>query len=215
MIRVPISNKSNISESLSNISNKVKVLHRYGDNFKSWAQEETNDAVSAVDVDIKDLMNISVVINGKVFKANLIEELKIDKDDLNTCFIEQPGKYAWWAVLSELAQSKTDLAKAEVERLEGVLDEEIRNEMIRNGEKPTEDRVKRRIKNHTNYIQANRYYLDCKKISNTLDQARRSFDHRKESLISIGANERSQNSNTDVKILELKEKARAIVNSNE
>ena len=175
-----------------------------------WSQQEFMNAFEAAEIDAKDLMNISVVVNGKVFKANLIDELKIDKDDLNTCFVEQPGKYAWWAVLAQMSLSKTDLAKAEVERLEGDLDRDMRDIILTGGEKPTEDMVKRRIKNHPDYVQANKYYLDCKRVSDILDIARRSFDHRKESLISIGANQRSEGENAEIKILKMKERAKEV-----
>jgi len=193
-------------------SNVVEFL-KYGVNdSNTWSQEEYTNAIEAVEIDAHDLMNISIVVNGKVFKANLMEELRIEKDDLDTCFVEQPGKYAWWAVLAQLSASKTDLAKAEVERLEGELDEDIRRVILTGGEKPTEDMVKRRIKNHPDYVQANKYYYDCKRTSDILNEARKSFDHRKESLISIGANERAQGNNADIKILKMKEDAKNVVN---
>lgn len=123
---------------------------------------------------------------------NVAEELEINQTNLNESFIEQPGKYAWWGMLAEQARYRMDQLKAEMEKEEAEADRRIRASLEANKEKVTESIVTRRIKLDPFYLEKQKRYLEAKKTYSTLDRILKAFDHRLDSMISIGANKRKE-----------------------
>lgn len=145
----------------------------------------------------------------KVF--DYLEELAIDEDNLNECFIEQSGKYVWWGTLYEEAKIEFDMAKAQLERAEAEADDIVRRELEMDGVKVTEALVNRKIKKEGVYVEALTLLYECKKKVGILDRVVKAFDHRLEALISIGANIRKEYNNMDINVK--KEQARNIINN--
>lgn len=130
--------------------------------------------------------------NGEIRKFNIEEELKIERTHLNEHFMDQPGKYAWWGMIAENARDKMERAKAKVEQIEAEVDTRVRRELEMDGVKVTEALVNRKIKSHPAYLEALEEYFEAKRRFGILNTILKSFDHRKDALISLSANIRNE-----------------------
>jgi hypothetical protein len=136
--------------------------------------------------------------NGKVHKFNVQDELEIDRDYLNDGYIDQSGKYAWWGMVLEVAKMNVEQSKANLELIESEADERVRAELDMEGVKITEALVNRKIKADTEYKTAQKALFKAKKNAGVLDKVLKAFDHRMESLISLGANIRKEENNVEL-----------------
>lgn len=147
------------------------------------------------------------------YDMDLAADLKINEDDINSSFVEQPSLFAWWATLATMARAKANQLKLDMEKqedyikktLKGELDAEVRKQFELDGVKATESKVENGIYSHPRYTQAmEEYYqlrktfLDADADAAFLESAKEAFNHRKEMLISVGANLRSEWNNSDV-----------------
>lgn len=158
------------------------------------------------ELDNLEFLNINVKLrNGKIKTFDVKEELKIDEENLSKHFIEQPGKYAWWAVLAEIAKSYEERLEAELERIEAEADKRVRKQLELDGIKITENLVKQNIKLDKEYREALEKYQRVKKNANILGKISKAFEHRKEMLINLGAHVREKiNNENDIRSLKKK-----------
>lgn len=176
-----------------------------------------DDSILIIDIKTKTGGNQSV---------DLAEDLKINIDDLSESYIDQPGKYAWWAVLAAQARASADRKKSEVENLEdyikktlkGELDAEVREDLELSGEKITENKVDNGIYSHPKYVEKTKQlhslrleYVELNETASILEAARNALDQRKDVLISLGAQLRSEIGNTGLSLK--KEQARQVLNN--
>lgn len=174
-----------------------------------------------------DLLNISVNLKLGTFEGNLQEDLEIDRDNLSESFIDQAGKFAWWSVLYVQAKAIAEKAKSEMEvqkdymskQLISELDTKIRHRLELDGEKITEARVEKAIYKENEYIEAVELYNELKSRylkanadAMTLEVASKAMDSRKDMLISLGAQIRSELNNLDLTMK--KEHVREVVSRN-
>lgn len=149
--------------------------------------------------------------NGKIKIFNVKEELAISEETLTTDFMEQAGKYAWWAVLAETAKGHKERMELEVDKAEALADKEVRKELELDGTKITEALVKSRIKLNTGYLEAVTKFNKAKKNASILEKVSKSFEQRKDMLMVTGAHLRESKENAgDVR--SLKAKASEITN---
>lgn len=175
-------------------------------------------------VDKDAIFQISVNTKLGEFEGNLGDDLKIDVNDLTASYMDQPGKYAWWAILAAQARAKSDRIKSEIDNLKdymgktliGELDAEIRAQLEYEGEKVTETKVERLIYQNEKYIERSEQlqqlrlsYAEANGEATILESARDSLDQRKDMLISLGAQLRSEGSNTELGVR--KEQAKQIL----
>lgn len=141
--------------------------------------------------------------NGKVKVLNVSEELAITEATLTEDYMEQAGKYAWWATLAESAKAHRDKKEIDRDKAEARADKRVRKELELDGMKITESLVKSRIKLDDEYLEAVAEYNKAKKNATILEKISRAFDHRKEMLISVGAQLREDKGNSgDVRSLQ-------------
>lgn len=177
----------------------------------------------------RDTSILSIVVKTKTSEntIDLAKDLKIDIDNINDSFIDQPCKYAYWATVAAQAKTLADRKKLEVDRQEdylkktliGELDVAVRQDLELNGEKITETKVTNGIYAHEMYKeQMDRLYslkeefVELQSQVDVLEAAREAMDQRKDSLISLGAQLRTEGSNTDLTIR--KAQANEIINKN-
>lgn len=147
---------------------------------------------------------------GEDFFTKLDSDLRIDVNDLNSAFLDQTAKFAFWATLAAQAKSEVEKKKLEVDQqddfikttLIGELDTLVREEMTYEGEKITEAKVTSKIHSHQKFIDENirlnelqRELSELKRQSNLLSVAKESFLQRKDMIISLGANLRQEVNN--------------------
>ena len=165
------------------------------------------------DLSNKDLsiLEVTVKLPQNSYDLDLAKDSQIDVNNLNQGFIEQPTIFAWYATLAALAKSKVTRLKREVEKqddyikktLIGTLDSKVRKQLEINGEKVTETKVTNAIYADVEYI-SNMQKLnglkdeltDAEENSAILDVARETMIQRKDMLISLGAQVRSDYDNT-------------------
>lgn len=166
-----------------------------------------------LELDSLNLLTVTLKLkNGEVKEFDIKKELEISKATLNENFIEQPGKYAWWAAVAETAKAQRDYLEAELDKAEAQADYNVRLKLELDGVKITEALVKQNIKLDAGYQEALEKYNQAKKNAAILDKIVRAFDQRLEALISLGANLRKEENNAEVALKEKQEKARTITN---
>ncbi|MNW28086.1 hypothetical protein D3C74_48980 [compost metagenome] len=164
-----------------------------------------------LEIDSLNLLDVTIKTkNGQSVEYNVGEELKADIADLNEAFLTQPGKFAWWSTLAENAKHQRDSLEATLDKQEAEADYKVRLSLELEGVKVTEAAVKQGIKKDEEYLDALKRYNAAKKTAGILSQVVKAFEQRKEMLISLGANLRKENDNSD--IVSLKEKARGTIN---
>lgn len=151
------------------------------------------------------VQNVETLIQSQ---ADLGDDLKFTPEDINTAYMEQPAKFAYWAVVAAQAKSAMDKKKLEVERqdefmkkaLIGELDRAVRRNLELEGERITEAKVTNNIYAHPRYReeQAKLYALqdelaELQSQYGLLYAAKDAMTHRKDMLVSMGAQLRQEN----------------------
>lgn len=147
-------------------------------------------------------MALTVELGDESYHQDLESDLAINPGDINESFIDQPAKFAWWAVLAAKARSKADRLKAAADKqddfirktLTGQLDTKVRQQLELDGEKITESKVTSAIFKHPEYVEAvdtynnlREAYINADEDARTLEAAREAMNQRKDMLISLGA----------------------------
>lgn len=141
------------------------------------------------------VLDIDITIGKVEYTNSLKEDLEINKDDLNTEFLNQSEKFAYYGTLSEMAKDKLARNKRELELLEARIDSEIRIQAnnIRTSDpkaKITEEAIKKGVVADTRYQDKVLEMLDASKMAGILQVAKEAFQQRKDMLVSLGANSR-------------------------
>ncbi len=134
-------------------------------------------------------LNIEIPVrlhSGKVVTFNIKDELYASEETLSEDFMEQAGKYAWWAMLAETAKHYRDSKELELDKAEARADKEAREELEVSGTKITEGAVKSLIKLNEGYIEAYQTFNESKKNAAILEKVAKAFEQRKDMLQSAG-----------------------------
>jgi hypothetical protein len=124
--------------------------------------------------------------------TELFDSLKINEADVTGDLFEQPGLYAYWAMLAEEANSVVDNARRRLELMEAILDEEIRTDARNDGEKITEKLIERRMVQTKRYKERHQEHLDAKRDAALFGIGRRSLEQRMSALIAINSMRRAE-----------------------
>jgi hypothetical protein len=139
-------------------------------------------------------LEVTFEVNGVTYQGSLDTDLQIDAGDLNGEFQDQARRYAWWAALSELAKDKQATLKHQLDKVYARLDYQSRAQAVAATPpvKLTEKMVENEVITSPVYEEAMQNYLQAKKEYGLLMAGREAMGHRKEMLISLGANYRAQ-----------------------
>lgn len=176
----------------------------------------------------RDWSILSIQVNTDLgeYGGDLKEDLDIDIDDLTSSFMDQPGKFAWWAVLASQARAIARRRQNEFENykdyinktLQSKLDQEVREMLEMDGEKITESKVEKMIFGHKEYKEAQEklkdlkyQHIEAEADANLLESARYAMEQRKDMLISLGAHLRADGSNTELALK--KKEAKQVISS--
>jgi len=138
---------------------------------------------------------IRLKLNGKLYEADLKEEVQIDEDDINTEVLQQPGKSAWWNTLHTLIQDKAGKLKRQLERKKAEIAINIRTkqyERLTSTLKITEKAIDELITSDEEYIELEEKYYKVIKQVNLLKDARIAFDQRVGMLQTYSSNKRDE-----------------------
>ena len=115
---------------------------------------------------------------------NYENDLRIDKDSLEECLVEQPELYAKWSTIWADAVQERDHAKEDLNVTRADLDMKVRKswDILGFDKKPTDMAITTWICAHADYRKANFILIQKTHATNVLEAAKWSFQHRKDSL---------------------------------
>lgn len=118
----------------------------------------------------------------EIDRTEYINDLEIDKYNLDSAILAQPGLYAkysnlWARAESERLQSKEALAVCDAE-----LDKEARMQIANMGGKVTEANVQSYIVTHAEHKEAFCAYIAATEVANLLATAQKAFEHRRSGI---------------------------------
>ena len=131
------------------------------------------------------MLKLTITINDeeKVFELDYDKHLKVSGEMIDECLMNQASSYSFYAVLAEYADDELRRAKHDLELLEAHLDKAVRSAAT---EKMTETRIRSEIILTKDWQTLARHILDLKFNSGALAGIKRSFEHRKDSVVALG-----------------------------
>lgn len=131
-------------------------------------------------------------VAGMLQDSSLQEDIFVDRSRLNDEFAEHASRFGWYSTAYELCVDHEARLKAKLERAYAQLDAQARAQMEAAGVKVTEKKVENTVITQPEYISIYEEYLDAKLQVGLLKAARDAMIHKKEMLVSLGANLRSE-----------------------
>lgn len=152
-----------------------------------------------------ELGTIEVMMwEGETTELDLDAMVPISKD-LITEFRDQASLYAYVAMMTADAEALWLEAKMETAEVKADTDKEVRQDLLQNGEKVTEDKVKAEVEVRRGYKECKRAEIDARAQMLILRAVERSLDQRAQMLISLGAHLRAEADQTGMLIKDTKE----------
>jgi hypothetical protein len=111
-------------------------------------------------------------------RSELEGSLQIDRDDLDSCLVEQPGYF--YHVAEEVAQAnaRRDTLKLELEEQIAVLDKEVRQNALRDDEKMTEAGIQNRLRTMPKIKDLQRQFLNAKTEADSWAALKEAYQQR-------------------------------------
>lgn len=147
---------------------------------------------------MKPKLSIKFKIGEDIFEPNYMAELEVARETINKNLTEQASYFAWYAVLSEMAEAEFKAAKLELELTEAELDSTLRKNKKEIGEKFTEGSLGAEIKSDEKYVVAMLRMNEWHKNMGIVKAIKEAFAQRKDVLISLSSNMRAER---DVEIM--------------
>jgi len=126
----------------------------------------------------------------QIEKADLAEQLKIDRHRLEKELERQPGLYAWWASLLAQVDSKV----RELKDKKGEMEARMARDLRKQGYRPTE--IKSRFYKDEDYIKLLARIRNWEESADILKYAEKAFSQRKDALMSLNATVRKEKENS-------------------
>lgn len=144
-------------------------------------------------------LHVRVELGGRVYEDDLEAWVRADTDPtgLNRALAEQPGRFAWWAVLEAKAQGQAEQAENHRATKHAELYGHYEAALVRHedGErrtKPTVEAVKAAIQKHPDYQRALAALAAANEQAGVLLAARQAMQERRECLIELARNMREE-----------------------
>lgn len=148
---------------------------------------------------LKDVLDIeSFTIDEQEYENTLAEDLEVDPSSpltLQDSFARQAKLVAVYGFAENRAASCELQRKAEMERIYALVDSRTRNNFAVEGTKFTEKVVHNVVITSPEYQLAQQKHLEAKKTATMLKSAREAIQHRKDMLVTLGANYRAEINN--------------------
>ena len=143
---------------------------------------------------------LKIKIFDEEYELNYEEDVKFAEATINEDLTRQPSFYAFYSVLCARAEDEVSSAKLHLEILEAQLDAKIRSDATI---KKLEKQIQSEIILNPDWQVAQMWINTSRANLGILKAIKGAFEHRMNSLISLGANLRVQYANTEVKINQL------------
>jgi hypothetical protein len=128
---------------------------------------------------------VKVQVGAEVYEFSTLNDLSIDRDDLDTELAHQASTYGWFRVLYERAKGIKATAEAELAELEGEVADSIR--LTGEGDKKalTETAIKQRVRADLRVKKMTRAVASMEQNERFLYAIVSAFEQRKDMLISL------------------------------
>lgn len=133
-----------------------------------------------------------ITIRDKDYTLDYQNDVKCAKATIDKNLIEQSSLYAWYAVLQAEADREYQDAKTALEVLEAGLGNQIREDMAEAGLKTTETQIKSGICLKDDWQEARDWMNRARYNAKVLAGFVRALDHRKDMLVTLASNMRSE-----------------------
>lgn len=140
-------------------------------------------------------------IDGVEYESTLADDLRLDRMNLNEEFEKHAEKFAFYSTAYEICLDKERRAKAVLDRVYAILDSQARGDLAANGIKATEKKIENMVVTAPDYLAAQDEYFEAQRLVGLLKSARDAMIHKKECMVSLGANFR-QEMNSDPSLLQ-------------
>lgn len=141
-----------------------------------------------------DILNNKFTIGTKEYERDFQEDLSIDPADINTCIVNHPAQFAWYATAYELCNDHEQRLKAKLDRMYAQLDCSVRIEAEAHGIKMTEPKIKNTILDRPEYVETQTAYFEASRNTGLAKAARDAMMHRKDMLVNLASNYRAEGS---------------------
>lgn len=126
------------------------------------------------------------------YEADFASDVSIDRHNLSEEYVKHSESFAWYATAYEFAQDQEAKAKSLLELVDAKLDHGARMELQSAGIKFTEKMIHNTVISQPQHQQAEEAYFRAKKLVGMLRACRDAMIHRKDMLVSLGANYRAE-----------------------
>jgi len=126
-----------------------------------------------------------IKIGSNLYKIDLSDDLKINRETIDTALSRQPGLFGWIAVLEAMATNQVDKRKVELDRCYSQLDIRFRKEARRKEGKITEAQLLAMISTDETYIKHQDRYLSAKRDAGLLKALVMALVHKRDSMVAL------------------------------
>jgi hypothetical protein len=120
------------------------------------------------------------------YTVDVDAELHIDRGDIQKCFVDQPGKYAWYATIYAAALTNVDRCKLELEVTKSRVASGMRSSVDSKGKVPSEATIDKLLPGDEEVIAAEEKLISAKHQEGVLRAVKEAFQHRRDMLIQLG-----------------------------
>ena len=160
--------------------------------------------------------NVVTVIHNEIkYEIDIDAELAIDEQDIKSCYIDQAGKFAWYAVVHAAAMRRVDTLKMRVDVLRAEIDVAKANANVRLKEEMTKtttaakgkekitvpsqsaidavvDSAKEVVEARATVAKARESLVGARYEQEVIKATKDAFVHRRDMLIQMGADVRME-----------------------
>lgn len=145
------------------------------------------------------ILHIRVELGGRVHEGDLEAQARVDTniDGLNQALAEQPGRFAWWATLEVLGRVQAEELEGQRAALHAELYSFFEASLAATDTegkraKPTIEKIKSEILKHPDYKELLARQAKANEAHGLLTVARQTMQMRKDSLLAVCSNMRSE-----------------------
>jgi hypothetical protein len=150
-------------------------------------------------------VNFTVAIGNKGYDIKLSESLRFSREDINSALIDHTPIYAWYCILAEKARMKHESACVELKRAETEFF--ARYKQSGGDKRVTDKEADAALTLDPSLDKMRQDLMQLKHQENLADIARDTMRHRKDILIAVATNVRSEVDSLSI----LKERAKEVV----
>lgn|GEM_PF-2906364 len=151
----------------------------------------------------KKMVNVVIKYGDREYAFNMYDELSIAVEDaeINDQLASQPGRYAYWSAMYHAAKEEAAIREAELKVAIANLDGELREnwDKLFPEVRRTEDAIAKKIEIDPQIIKKVGEVIEAKKKMGYMETMKEAFAQRKDALISLATNIRSQRDNSEMK----------------